>query len=61
MAIVHYWLLNWRGGEKVLEGISTSPSVAAFSVLTRVEKGRAQIRTARPEKNQNLTIGFSAF
>lgn len=20
-AIVHYWLLNWRGGEKVLEAL----------------------------------------
>ena len=46
VAIVHYWLLNWRGGEKVLEGICRMfPQADIFTLFYEPDRVSPLIRS----------------
>src|ERR1700721_4023870 len=52
-AIVHYWLLNWRGGEKVLESICRLlPDADVFTLFYDPAAVSAEIR------RHNVTASF---
>ena len=61
VALIHYWLVNWRGGEKVLAALAELfPQADIFTHVCRPEILLPELRSRRitDDRSEELPVGL---